>query len=155
MPEPAESRLSEDTLPEPIRRALQDYARHPENADLLFQVACAQADNPLPLYRLLYKFYNRQRRFDLARDYARRALAEAARRGGLTSAPETWRASDLLGLDSTNASQLRLALKAQAFLALRAGDHAASKRPLDILLRLDPEDGSGASVVSALADSLA
>lgn len=46
---PAESLLS---------RTLADYAADPVQGDILFQIACTQALDPLPLYRTLYKFYN-------------------------------------------------------------------------------------------------
>lgn len=127
------------------------YAEDPAKADLLLQVACTRAANPLPLYRILYKFYNRQRRFDMAQDYAHRALAEAARQGGLALRFGDWRREDFGTVDPTMASQALLALKALAFIALRAGDEASADPFLTKLAELDPEDGSGASVVAALA----
>jgi hypothetical protein len=108
----------------------------------------------LPLLRVVYKFYNRQRRFDLAGTFARRALEAAARQGGLPAEPGAWTREALGAADPDLASQALLALKATAFIALRRGDPASAERPLALLARLDPEDGSGVSVVSALAESL-
>ena len=147
-----------DSLPDPlsalIQEAMAGYAADPARGDFLLDYACTQATDPLPLYRVLYKFHNRQRQFGHARDFAARALAEAIRQAGLCGTPETWTAIDLAGLDPLLASQILLALKAQAFLALRADDEAGAAAPLTALRRLDPEDGSGVSVVEALAESV-
>ncbi len=136
--------------------AMARYREDPERGDFLMHCACAQAPDPLPLHRIAYKFYNRQRRFDLARAFAARALREAAARGGLPEAFETWRPAHFQHLDASLASHALLALKASAFLALREGDEAGARPYLDKLLGLDPEDGSGASVLEALmrADGL-
>jgi len=82
------------------------------------------------------------------------AMAEAARRCGLAGPQDTWTRADLVAVDPLLAGQLPLALKALAFIALRGGDQAGASGPLDALRRLDPEDGSGASVVTALAESV-
>jgi len=143
---PAESLLAE---------AMAGYREDPLRGDFLIRCACAQAADPLPLLRTAYKFYNRQRRFDLAQDCAARALQEAARQAGLPTGFETWTREHLLRMDATLASQALLALKALAFIALRGGDEAAARPYLDRLVQLDPEDGSGASVVAALMESVA
>lgn len=137
-----------------VREAMVEYRRDPARADFMLNYACSQTADPLSLYRVLYKFYNRQRRFDLAHDFAGRALAEAARQSGLPPEPGHWTGSALAAADPLLASQCLLALKALAFVALRRGDEAGSAVHLDHLRRLDPEDGSGASVVAALARSL-
>ncbi|MDR3394059.1 MAG: hypothetical protein P4L70_03570 [Parasulfuritortus sp.] len=137
-----------------VNEAMATYRNDPERADFLLNVACTQLADPLPLYRVLYKFYNRQRRFDLAHDFASRALLEAARQCGLPQEPRNWRPEALAAADPLLASQCLLALKAMSFISLRRGDQAGSVNHLEILLRLDPEDGSGVSVVAALADSL-
>lgn len=145
-----------DDLPEPIaqllREAMAAYSTDPVRGDFLLDYACTQAADPLPLYRVLYKFHNRRRQFDHARGFAARALNEAARRAGLRKGPEAWTGVDLAGLDPMLASQILLALKALAFIALRGGKD--DDVYLDALQRLDPEDGSGASVVAALAESV-
>jgi len=135
--------------------AMATYRHDPERADLLFNVACTQLADPLPLYRVLYKFYNRQRRFDHAYEFASRALAEAGRQCGLPQDPLTWSPEALAAAEPLLASQCLLALKALSFITLRRGDDAGSLNHLETLLRLDPEDGSGASVVAALAESVA
>lgn len=154
MPETAAGSLTETAIPEAVRAALANYASDPASADLLFQVASVDAADPLPLLRTLYKFYNRQRRFDLARDYATRALAEAARQAGLQRGYAEWTREHLAKADPLVASQALLALKALAFIALRSGDKADAKPCLEKLTELDPEDGSGVSVVQALAESV-
>jgi hypothetical protein len=149
---------ADEYLPEAVaglvRKAMAGYRRDPARADFMLNYACSQTADPLPLYRVLYKFYNRQRRFDLARDFAGRALAEAAGQCGLPAEPGSWTSAALADADPLLASQCLLALKALAFIALRRGDEAGSAVHLDLLRRLDPEDGSGVSVVAALADSL-
>jgi hypothetical protein len=143
-----------DDLPGPVRAALADYSADPARADLTLRVACASADDPLPLYRVLYKFYNRQRRFDIARDYATSALDEAARQARLPADQSSWSAELLGHADPMAVSQALLAIKALAFLSLRLGDEAGASEHLARLGRLDPSDGSGASVVQALAAAL-
>ncbi|OYY92683.1 MAG: hypothetical protein B7Y41_14865 [Hydrogenophilales bacterium 28-61-23] len=138
---PAETLLAE---------AMACYREDPTRSDFLIQCACAQAPDPLPLLRIGYKFYNRQRRFDLARGLAARALAEAARRAGMSGDFESWTRAQWAEIAPPLASDALLALKALAFLALRDGHEIAARPYLDSLLRLDPEDGSGASVVEAL-----
>jgi hypothetical protein len=142
-------------LPEPagarVREAMAEYRSDPERADFMLNYACTQLVDPLPLYRVLYKFYNRQRRFDQAHDFAGRALADAARQCGLPAGHGDW-TREALGLaDPLLVSHCLLALKALAFISLRRGDEAGSAAHLETLRRLDPDDGSGASVIAALA----
>lgn len=138
---PAETLLAE---------AMERYQEDPAQGDFLIQYACAQAPNPLPLLRIGYKFYNRQRRFEQARNLAARALAEAAHQAGMNMEFEHWTRAQWAAIDAEVASHALLALKALAFLALRDGHEVAARPYLDSLLRLDLEDGSGASVVEAL-----
>lgn len=137
-----------------LRRAMADYPGDPERSDFLIRYACTQAADLSPLYRVIYKFYNRRRRFDLAAEFAQLAVQAAASQGGLPVDPGHWTPAFLAAADPDVASHALLALKACAFIALRRGDPAAGERYLAILSRLDPEDGSGVSVVSALAASL-
>lgn len=155
MPEAAARGLNgPDDLPGAVRDALADYAADPARADLILRVAVASAADPLPLLRVLYKFYNRQRRFDIARDHAARTLVEAARQAGLPPQIEDWNADLLDEVNAYAASQIRLALKAIAFLSLRLGDADGASTHIAHLARLDPADGSGASVVQALAAAM-
>lgn len=137
-----------------LRQAMADYPEDPTQGDFLIRFACTQAANPLPLQRIAYKFYNRQRRFDLARSFAHDALMEAGRRAGLPNTFAAWTRGDLERSDDELASHVRLALKALAFINLRAGDEHAAKPYLTYLTGLDPEDGSGVSVIAALMDSV-
>ena len=137
-----------------LSQAMADYREDPARGDFLFHCACAQVADPLPLQRIAYKFYNRQRRFDLAHDFAQCALLEAGRQAGLPIGFETWTRGDLLQAEGSLASHALLALKALAFIGLRAGNEAAARPYLDRLAQLDPEDGSGVSVISALMDSV-
>ena len=137
-----------------LAQAMAGYRADPVKGDFLLNYACTQAADPLPLYRVITKFYNRQRRFDQSQDFARRALAEAGRQCGLPDDPQTWRREHLPAWNTLPASQALLALKAMAFIALRREDRTLATRYLAVLTALDAEDGSGASVVSALADSL-
>lgn len=155
MPEAAARGLNgPDDLPGPVHDALAGYAADPAGADLVLQVACAKATDPLALHRVLYKFYNRQRRFDIAREHAARALAEASRQGRLPPDIDAWNDDRLDRVDAYTASQIRLALKAIAFLSLRLDDVDTARAHLGHLARLDPADGSGASVVEALAAAM-
>lgn len=137
-----------------LRQAMADYTLDPERGDFLIQYACTQADDPLAMYRVAYKFYNRQRCFDLAGEFALRALEEAGRQGGLPLDPGDWTLEGLSTVGADVASNALLALKATSFIAFRRGDPAEGEHYLAILSALDPEDGSGVSVVSALAESL-
>ncbi len=137
-----------------LSQAMADYREDTARGDFLIHCACAQAADPLPLQRIAYKFYNRQRRFDLAQDFAQCALLEAGRQAGLPGDYETWTRGDLLQAEDNLASHALLALKALAFIGLRAGNELASRPYLDRLAQLDPEDGSGVSVIVALMDSV-
>jgi hypothetical protein len=134
-----------------LEEAMADYPADPARGDFLLDYACTQAADPLPFYRVLYKFHNRRRQFGHAREFAARALAEAARQAGLPGQPARWTRAELTGLDPQLASHLLLSLKALSFIALRSGDAAGAAETLAALRRLDPEDGSGGSVVEALA----
>ena len=137
-----------------LSQAMAEYREDPARGDFLLHCACAQASDPLPLQRVAYKFYNRQRRFDLAHDFALRAMLEAGRQAGLPSNFEQWTRGQLAEVDATFASHALLALKALAFISLRSGEESAAQAYLDRLALLDPEDGSGVSVIAALMDSV-
>lgn len=141
-----------DHLPEEahalLQRGMDLHRSDPAGAELLFGIARSLAPASLPLYRALVKFYNRACAFDAAYDMAALGMAEAARLGSL---PPDWRAWTPDRLDGPTASFALLTLKAMAFLELRRGNTAASVEILDQLQRLDPSDGTGSSVVAALA----
>lgn len=137
-----------------LSQAMNGYQEDPLRGDFLIQCACTQAPDPLPLHRIIYKFYNRQRRFEQAREFAQRALLEASRQAGLPAALEHWTRASVRQLDGGLASHALLALKALAFINLRSGNEIAAGPYLQHLARLDPEDGSGASVVASLMASV-
>lgn len=133
-----------------IEHGMALYAREPQQADFLFAYALSLAPEVPGLYRILYKFYHRQRRDDLARELAQRGLQAAARQAGLPAQWSAWSRAALREAEAGAASQALLALKALAFFSLRAGDTATAEAILARLHELDPDDGSGASVVTAL-----
>ncbi|MEW5789016.1 MAG: hypothetical protein AB1899_14305 [Pseudomonadota bacterium] len=137
-----------------LNQAMTGYRQDPHRGDFLLEYACTQAADPLPLYRAIIKFYNRQRRFDQAQDFAARSLAEAARQCGLPPDAALWQRNLLPAWNTPQASQALLALKAMAFIALRRNHPVVANQYLAILNALDSEDGSGASVLSALVESL-
>lgn len=143
-----------ETAAEMLQRGMALYPGDPPQADFLLAFAVTQAPLDLSVYRTLYKFYNRQRRFDLAWDYATRSLEEAARQCHLPRDWRQWTNAALRAADPNPASHTLLALKALAFIGLRRGDEGAAQAMLRELTRLDPEDGTGASVVAALADGM-
>lgn len=150
MNEPDIDRLPEDAHAL-LQRGMAQYRRDPDGAELLFGIARSLAPASLPLYRALVKFYNRECQFDAAYDMAALGMGEAARLGGL---PSDWRDWTPDRLHGPAASFALLTLKAMAFLELRRGNTAASVEILDRLQRLDPSDGTGSSVVAALAAGL-
>ena len=75
-------------------------------------------------------------------------LAEAGRQARLPPDWREWHATMLTGNESSHAL---LMLEAMAFLELRRGDTPASLAILEQLKLLDPDDGIGSSVVTALA----
>ncbi len=133
-----------------LRQAMLEYPGDPARGDFLIRYAFSQAADPLPLYRIGYKFYNRMRRFKAARDLAAEARLEAARRARLPADPAQWTRKQMEKLDAGLASHLLLALKASAFIALRMNETGHARVWLEQLTRLDPQDGSGASVIEAL-----
>ena len=153
--EPAESDEF-DALPEALQNLVREgMAKHALDAtggEFLFNYAISQAPEALPLYRVLYKFSNRRRRFDIGYDFAVRGLAVATRQAGLDSDWQTWTAETLTGIAFHHRSFLLLTLKAMAFIELRRGNGEQTEVILDALRRLDPGDGIGASVIAALAE---
>ena len=144
-----------DGLPQALQALVrQGMARHladPAGGEFLFHYAISQAPEALPLYRVLYKFCNRRRRFDAAYDFAALGLGAAARQAGLSEDWQDWSSAMVSGADYRLGSHLLLSLKAMAFIELRRGHGDEAERILDRLTGLDPGDGIGASVVAALA----
>lgn len=132
-------------LPATIDALLQQgVAAHftdPAAAEAAFVRAIAQAPDALPAYRCLFKHYNRRRQFAEADATVRSWLAEASRQAALPADWRTWARAPASAL---------WPLKALAFIELRQGRADAAAAALEHLLRLDPEDGVGGSVVAAL-----
>lgn len=154
--DPGEQMLGQlpDIILSAVQRGMAKYQTDPAGGEFLFGYALSQTPDPLPLYRVLYKFYNRVRQFDLAADYASHALLEVARQCAWPADWQTWSLQHLEQADPLLASQALLALKARAFIALRNGNEAEARPFLDKLHDLDPQDGSGASVVQSLAEGM-
>lgn len=138
-----------------IREAMAVFDSDPVRAEFLFHFALSQAPTELALYRVLYKFHNRKRRFEAAFEYARRGVLEATRQAGLAESVLDWRREQLRGVNAETASHALHALKALGFLSLRLGRPEDARRYLDQLAELDPEDGVGGSVVRALLEGVA
>ena len=140
-----DNKLDFGTLPPAVDKLLQQgVASHfndPAAAEAAFRAAIALDPTALPAYRCLFKHYNRKRQFENAYQTALDWLAEAARQAAISADWRTWTAAP---------RPVLAALKAYAFIQLRRGNRDDSAAALDVLLRLDPEDGVGASVVAAL-----
>lgn len=124
-----------------LQRGVAAHFTDPAAAEAAFATAIAQAPDALPAYRCLFKHYNRRRQFAEAYATVHTWLAEASRQAALPADWRTW--------PSAPASAL-WPLKALAFIELRQGRADAAAAALEHLLRLDPEDGVGGSVVAAL-----
>lgn len=140
-----DDKLDFGALPPAIDQLLQQgVASHftdPAAAEGFFRAALELDPTALPAYRCLFKHHNRKRQFEAAHQTGLAWLAEAARQAGI---PADWR-----GWEAAPRPALA-ALKGYAFIQLRRGLQAEAAAALDVLLRLDPEDGVGGSVVAAL-----
>ncbi len=140
-----DDKLDFGTLPPAVDLLLQQgVASHftdPAAAEAAFRAAIALDPSALPAYRCLFKHYNRKRQFENAYQTALDWLAEAARQAAISADWRTWTAAPRTVLAT---------LKAYAFIQLRRGNQTESAAAIDVLLRLDPEDGVGGSVVAAL-----
>lgn len=124
-----------------LKRGVAAHARQPEQAEADFLAALEQMPGALPAYRCLVKHYNRFRRFDEADAMVTRWLAEAARQADLGQDWRHWPSAPYSVLAP---------LKAYAFIQLRRGQTSAASEAVHHLMRLDPSDGLGGSVVAAL-----
>ncbi|MGO9446189.1 MAG: hypothetical protein ACLPXB_15645 [Thiobacillaceae bacterium] len=134
-----------------LHRGMALYGTDRAGAAFLFGFAQSRAPASLALYRVLVKFYNRVGQFDAAYEMAEQGLAEAARLGNF---PPDWRAWTLELLVGNEACFALQTLKAMAFLELRRGNGDSSAGMLERLRLLDPSDGTGSSVVAALAEGI-
>jgi tetratricopeptide (TPR) repeat protein len=124
-----------------LQRGVASHFVDPAGAEAAFRAAIDLDPSALPAYRCLFKHYNRKRQFAAAHRTALDWLAEAARQNAIPADWQGW----------TEAPNPALAaLKGLAFIELRRGNPAAAAAALDVLLRLDPADGVGGSVIAAL-----
>lgn len=125
-------------------------------AERLLLHAVGRFPTCLPVYFALYKFYANRHWLAQAEIAARRALQEASRQGGFACRLlATASATDPHPYQAGAAGHFYLfSLKALAFIKLRREEFAAADAILDLLLSLDPEDRSGASVIRQLASAV-
>lgn len=112
--------------------------------------AALSAPRSLPIYYLLYKLHSGLGELDEALRAARKGLEEATRAAALS--PD-WRAVQPGDADFSAPGPARFwlfTLKALAFIHLRRGERAAAQGFVAQLLRLDPADQLGGSVVESL-----
>ena len=124
-----------------LKRGAMAHPRQPDLAEADFLAALEQMPSALPAYRCLVKHYNRMRRFDEAYAMVVRWIAEAARQANLDDDWRQWQTAPFAALSP---------LKAYAFIQLRRGESAVAAEAVSHLMRLDPSDGLGGSVVAAL-----
>ena len=140
-----DDKLDFGTLPPEVDQLLQlgaaSHFTDPAAAEAAFRAAIALAPGTLPAYRCLFKHHNRKRQFEAAYQTALDWLAEATQQAGIAADWHDWTIAPGSAL---------AALKGYAFIQLRRGNQAEAAAALDVLLRLDPEDGVGGSVVAAL-----
>lgn len=140
-----DDKLDFGDLPPAVDQLLQQgVASHftdPAAAEGYFRQAIALDPTALPAYRCLFKHHNRKRQFEAAFATCTQWLTEAARQAGIAPQWQAWQSAPRPAL---------AALKGYAFIQLRRGNQGDAAAALDVLLRLDPEDGVGASVVAAL-----
>ena len=137
----------------PQAKALIEQARlatTPERALALLWTAQVCAPSCPSLYYLLYKFYAREGDFDQAEQAALRGLDVAAEQAHL---PDDWRTvtADMARFLEPGPARFWLfTLKALAFIRLRLKDVESAKLYLSKVQELDPQGGTGASVIEAL-----
>ncbi len=124
-----------------LQRGVAAHFSEPAQAEVAFQAAIDLRPETLPAHRCLFKHYNRRRQFDAAHATVLVWLAEAARQAGLEANWRQWIVAPGYAL---------AALKGLAFIQLRRGETAEAAAAVERLLRLDPQDAVGGSVVAAL-----
>lgn len=154
-----QTRLSEDLvdfgdLPEHVNALLQQgigaHVSDPARARACFRTAIEVAPAVLPAYRCLFKLQNKLRDFDAAFETVSAGIAQAAAQCAVSRDWEEWTPAQLAAAPELAASFLLQFLKALAFIELRRGHAKVSTRALAKLQALDPADGVGGSVVTAL-----
>lgn len=136
----------------PAVQHLVEQARNAprEQVAAVLWTAALSSPQSLPVYYLLYKLHAGLGELDEALQAARKGLEASARAAAL--APD-WRAVKPGDADFGAPGPARFwlfTLKALAFIHLRRGEREAARGLLTQLLRLDPADHLGASVVETL-----
>lgn len=124
-----------------LQQGVAAHFSDPALAERCFLAALAHSPDTLSAHRCLVKHYNRCRQFDKALGAAREWLAAATRGAGLAGDWRQWQAAPGSAL---------AALKGLAFVLLRTGHPGEAAAMIEQVLRLDPEDSVGGSVVAAL-----
>lgn len=155
---PQENLIAFGPLPAHVNALLQEgvacHRSDPARARALFRHAIEISPSSLPAYRCLFKLQNQQREFDDALAVALDGLAEAAHQARVSQDWRHWTPEDI-GEDTLRTVPQRFLLsflKALSFIELRRGNPEASRHIVARLQVLDPDDGVGHSVISALLD---
>jgi hypothetical protein len=137
-----------------LRAAADGYGDDDAGAEAHLMRAYFLAPRQLTVLVALYRYFYYRHRLDEARLTAQRTMAEAAQRLGF---PEDWRelTASRLGAGVQRSMGLvrfyLMALKAHAYLDLRASDLAEGCAKLERLVLLDPLDRIGGRVLLAVA----
>jgi len=145
-------------LPPGVNSCLQQAAAQVASRELSLQALNAAretAPDCLEVLVALYKFHCYRGDHGKARDFIFQALVKSAREGGFS---HDW---TLLEPDSSDWNDPRgpgriylYSLKALAFIRLRENDLDGAGMILDVMLRLDPDDRTGADVIRELLNGL-
>ena len=124
-------------------------------ADHKFREALALDPSALASYFCLYKIHAYGGRLDEALAIAEAGLSEAVRQAGLPGDWASWTPADLETAQPAPTRFALYTLKAVAFIRLRRGEAAETRRRLDKLAELGASEGIGAGVVADLMRAVA
>lgn len=132
-----------------MQKAVALFAEDTDRARAMLRHVIEIAPETLPAYRSLIKLLNREQRFEDAIRVIEDGLVEASRQLGIGPQWMLWTRATVTGREPARRYLLQF-LKALAFVEVRRGDLHAAGVVVDQLARLDPDDGVGHSVISAL-----
>jgi len=132
-----------------MQKAVALYRSDRARARAMFRHVIEIAPETLPAYRSLVKVLTRAREFEHAIRVVEDGLVEAARQVGVGPQWMLWTPATVSGSDPARRYLLQF-LKALAFVEMRRGELTAARVVVDRLAYLDPQDGVGHSVVSAV-----
>jgi len=136
-----------------MQKAVALYRSDPARARAMFRHVIEIAPETLPAYRSLVKVLTRARQFEDAIRVVEDGLVEAARQVGVGPQWMLWTPATVSGGEPARRYLLQF-LKALAFVEMRRGDLNAARVVVDRLAYLDPQDGIGHSVISAVLSEL-